>query len=192
MLSAATRVLRLTFTPRKALVEFAPSQLIEFVAYGHECQMSGLLRLDAERLTDLLNASDEVDLVEALALGLNGGTAEADHVIVERSALLAVKAGEPRGSAKRRIRTRQIAVVAGAGPYLMHGFLHGRPGADLMIDLGRRPPMIPLTDATIAYDTAQGWRRDRAATLIINRDAADWVRPAKEDELTRFDRRGAA
>jgi hypothetical protein len=57
--------------------------------------------------------------------------------------------------------------------------------------------MIPLTDATIAYDTAEGWRHEAASTLIVNRDTADWIRLAKEDELPRLveqwaPRRGAA
>jgi hypothetical protein len=70
----------------------------------------------------------------------------------------------------------------------MHGYMHGRPGADPMIHLGRRPPMIPLTDATIAYETAHGFQREDASTLIINRDVADWIRPAREDELARLGR----
>jgi hypothetical protein len=61
-----------------------------------------------------------------------------------------------------------------------------------MIHLGRRPPMIPLTDATIAYDTARGSQRDRAATFILNRDVADWIKPAREDDFARLGRRGAA
>ena len=61
-----------------------------------------------------------------------------------------------------------------------------------MIHLGRRPAMIPLTDATIAYDTPDGWRNDAAATLIINRDTADWMRLAKEDELARLSREWGA
>jgi hypothetical protein len=91
--------------------------------------------------------------VALAALGLDGGSAEADRVVVPRSELLAVKAGAPRGRATRRLPTRKVAVGAAAGPYAMLGHIHGRPGADPMIHLGRRPPMIPLTDATIAYGT---------------------------------------
>ena len=46
--------------------------------------------------------------------------------------------------------------------------------------------MVPLTDATIVYEAAGRRRRDRAGTLILNRDATDWIQPAKEDELARL------
>jgi hypothetical protein len=173
VLTAATRVLRLKCVSQRAPVEKRDEGLlIDFVAYGHECMLSGLLRLEADRLTDLLNASDELDLVDVVGFGLDGGVAEADRVAIPRSELVAVKAGEPRGRPSLRRPTRQVAVTAAAGRYVMHGYVHGRPGADPMIHLGRRPPMIPLTDATIAYDTTDGWRHEDASTLIVNRDTA--------------------
>jgi hypothetical protein len=187
VLTAATRVLRLTFLSERQPVEKSDEgALIDFVAFGHETRMYGLLRLEADRLTDLLNASDELDLVDVLGLGLDGGVAEADRVCIARSELVAVKAGEPRGRPSLRTPTRQVAVTAAAGRYVMHGYVHSRPGADPMIHLGRRPPMIPLTDATIAYDTVDGWRHEGATTLIVNRDTADWMRLAKEDELAQL------
>ncbi len=193
VLTAATRVLRLPFVSERAPAEKRDEgPLIDFVAFGHEFMLSGSLRLEADRLTDLLNASDELDLVDALSLGLDGGVAEADRVSIARSELVAVKAGHPRGRPSLRQPTRQVAVTAAAGPYVMHGYVHSRPGADPMIHLGRRPPMIPLTDATIAYHTADGWRHEDASTLIVNRDTADWIRLAKEDELGRLVRQWGA
>jgi hypothetical protein len=193
LLSAATRVLRLTFVAEPPTSDLQDDGLlIDFVAYGHECLLSGLLRLDADRLTDWLNTSDELDLIDVVGVGLDGGTAEADRVVVPRAELVAVKAGDPRGRPSLRRPTRQVAVAAGSGPYVMHGYIHGRPGADPMIHLGRRPPMIPLTDATIGYETRDGWRHDEASTLILNRDTADWIRLAKEDELARLFRRWGA
>jgi hypothetical protein len=193
MLSAATRVLRLAFEPTNAREPIpADPTVIEFVAYARDSLLTGSLRLDADRLTDLLNASDELDLVNAVWVALDGRTVQAEDAIVPRSDLVAVKAGDPRGNPAYRHHTRQFAVTAGAGNYVMHGFIHGRPGADPMIHLGRRPPMIPLTDATIIYETADGWHRDEAATLIVNRDVADWLRPAKEDELQRLRARPGA
>jgi hypothetical protein len=53
--------------------------------------------------------------------------------------------------------------------------------------------MLPLTDATIVYETHDGWQRDQASTLILNRDTADTLRLARADELDRLlGRRGAA
>jgi len=192
MFTAATRVLRLKFVPATSTLQVPDDFLIDFVAYCRESLLAGSLRLDADRLTDLLNRTDELELIDVLALGLDGGSAEADRVLVPSSELLAVKAGAPRGRASRRLPTRQVAVGAAAGPYAIHGYMHGRPGADPMIHLGRRPPMIPLTDATIAYETARGFQREDASTLIINRDVADSIRPAREDELARLGRNWGA
>jgi len=193
IVAAATRVLRLTFVrERPAGTPADDRPVIEFVAYGHECLLAGLLRLDADRLTDLLNESDELDLVDVVSLGLDGGVVDAHHATLPRAQLVAVKAGAPRGRASLRRPTRQVAVTASAGRYLMYGYMHSRPGADPMIDVGRRPSMIPLTDATIAYRTPTGWQRHDAATLIINRDAADYIRLAKEDELARLLRQWGA
>ena len=193
MLSAATRVLRLALEP-SAEREPTPADVsvIEFVAYARDSLLTGSLRLDADRLTDLLNATDELDLVNAVWIALDGRTAQAENAVVPRLDLVAVKAGDPRGNPVYRHHTRQFAVTAGAGNYVMHGYIHGRPGADPMIHLGRRPPMIPLTDATIIYETVDGWRRDEASTLIVNRDVADWLRLAKEDELQRLRARPGA
>lgn len=193
MFSAATRVLRLSFAPKGPATE-APDdpRLIDFVAFAHESLLAGRLELDADRLTDLLNDSDELELVDVLCMGLDGGIVEADRVVVPRAELVAVKAGDPRGRPSLRRATRQMEVTAGAGPYWMHGYVHGRPGADPMIHLGRRDPMIPLTDAVIGYESAHGWRRDVASTLIVNRDVADWMRPARDDDLARLGRASGA
>jgi hypothetical protein len=193
MRTVATRVLRLALVPKRSATQ-APAEdlLIEFVAYARESQLSGLVHLTADRLTDLLNATDELELLDVLCLGLAGGVAEADRVVVARDELVAVKAGEPRGRPSLRRPTRQVAVGVASGPYAMHGYMHGRPGADPMIRLGRRPPTVPLTDAVIAYEAHDGWRREDASTLIVNRDTADSIRPAREDEVGRLGRQWGA
>ena len=194
LMTVATRVLRLRLVPESApTTSLDDSPAIEFVAYGHETLLAGWIQLDADCLTDLLNASDELELVDVVCLGPNGSIVDIDRAVIRRSELVAVKAGDPRGRPSLRRRTRQTAVAADAGRYLIHGYLHARPGADPMIDLGRRPPMLPLTDATMVYETDDGWQRDEATTLILNRDTADSVRPARPDELDRLlARRGAA
>jgi hypothetical protein len=193
MLTTVTRVLRLAFVPSEVAAESSEEPLIEFVAYARDSVLAGLLHLAADRLTDLLNGSDELDLIDVLSMGFDGRIVESDRVAVRRSDLVAVKAGDPRGNATLRHRTRQVAMAVGAGPYLIHGYMHGRPGSDPLVHLGRRPPMIPLTDAAIGYHTTHGWQRDDASTLIVNRDTADWFRSARDDEPARFGREyGAA
>jgi hypothetical protein len=122
LLAAATRVLRLTFVQdRPALgaddaadADDAPP-IIDFVGFTHESLVAGRLMLDADRLTDLLNATDELELVDVVGFGLDGGIVEADRLFVPRRELVAVKAGQPRGRANLRRRTRQAAVTAAAG-----------------------------------------------------------------------------
>ena len=184
MLGIATRVLRLAFSEEQADVPAEGTDTrIDFTAYARECLVAGTLRLDADRLTDLLNAADEIELVDIICLSLDVAVVETDHAAIPRSELLAVKAGDPRGNAVRRHRTRQTAVQVSTFPYVITGYVHSRPGADPMLDISRRPPMIPLTDATIAYEVDGLWRREEASTLIVNRDAAAWIKPARESNL---------
>jgi hypothetical protein len=76
MFTTATRVLRLRFVPATSTVQAPDDQLIEFVAYGRESMLAGLLQLDADRPTALLNRSDELELIDVLALGLEGTMAD--------------------------------------------------------------------------------------------------------------------
>lgn len=150
MLAAATRVLRLAFvTPAEAVDLTTEGPLVEFVAYARDATLAGTLRLTADRLTDLLNRADEIDLRDVLSIDHEGRVTELGQALIPRSDLIAVKAGEPRGNPRRRHRTRQTPAAAGAGPYHILGYLHGRPGADPLVHLGRRAPMVPLTDAVI-------------------------------------------
>jgi hypothetical protein len=189
VLTAATRILRLNFSPGATAdppTDTGAEDHLDFVAYAPDCSLAGSLRLDADRLTDMLNAADEIELVDVVRLGLDGVLTEAAWTVIARADLVAVKASPPRGNPAFRQRTRQVPIVAAAGRYVIHGYLHGRPGADPMIHLGRRPAMVPLTEAAIAYETATGWRVDEAETLIVNRDRAESLRPARDDELGRL------
>ena len=182
MLGAATRVLRLTFS-RPNVNEAAEAARLEFVAYAAERLLVGSIQLDADRLTDLLNTCDEVELVDITWLGLDGEIGETSSATISRSDLLVVKAGLPRGNPARRHGTRQVPVVAAIGPYVVYGYLHSRPGSDPMVDLGRRATMVPLTDASICYERNGALHREDASTLIVNRDRAHSIRRARESDF---------
>jgi len=186
VLGIATRVLRVRLarpadeTPRAT----APDDLIDFVAYTREFLVAGLIAMRASRMTDLLNEIDELELSEPVVQSLSDGTVcDTDRLVIRRSDLIAVKAGDPRGNPARRHPTGRVAVGAASGNTLMHGELHIRRGGDAVADLGRRPAMIPLTEATIWFSVAGEQRIDAAATLIVNRDVADWMKPTTEDAL---------
>jgi hypothetical protein len=186
VLAIATRVLRVGFarsadeTARAA----APDDAIDFVAYTRDFLVAGLIVMRADRMTDLLNAVDELELSDPIVQWRSDGSVRgSERLSIQRSALIAVKAGEPRGNMARRHPTGRVTVGAGSGTTLMDGDLHVRRGGNAAADLARRPAMIPLTDATIRFSVAGEPRVDAAQTLIVNRDAADWIMPTTEDAL---------
>ncbi len=162
----------------------APLPEVEFVAYGEECLLSGRLRLDAERLTDMLNAHDEVQLVDVMVERLDGEPAvEVREVLVRRDELLLVHATGPRGSLARRQRTRQHPLAMQVGPYHIRGYFHALPGSDPVSSLRRRKTMVPLTDAWIEYTVGSIRQRRRVGAVVVNREQIDWVVPALDDEV---------
>ena len=149
---------------------------VEFVAYAEDGRLSGRIRLDTSRLSDMLNDHDEYLLVDVLAERLpEGGTMVVPEFLVQRDELVLVHATGPRGDRSRRHRTAARAVHLRAGPYLVTGDIHAAPGVDPLVFFRRRRPMVPLTDATIEYRTAEGPVREFAGTIIVNRELLDWV-----------------
>ena len=160
------------------------SQQVEFVAYGEDCLLSGVVRLASDRLTDMLNDHDEYQLVDVLLEELAGGRAvEVKEVLVRRDELLLIHAAGPRGNQDRRHRTRSHPVAIQIGPYHIRGYLHALPGADPVQAIRRRKPMVPLTDAWIDFATAAGRQRRRVGTVVVNREQIDWIVPAVDDEV---------
>jgi len=160
------------------------SQQVEFVAYGEDCLLSGVVRLASDRLTDMLNDHDEYQLVDVLVEELAGGRAvEVKEVLVRRDELLLIHAAGPRGNQDRRHRTRSHPVAIQIGPYHIRGYLHALPGADPVQAIRRRKPMVPLTDAWIDFASAAGRQRRRVGTVVVNREQIDWIVPAIDDEV---------
>ncbi len=157
---------------------------IEFAAYTEDCRVFGFVLLDAERLTDQLNERERYDLRDVMLVALEDGrTSEAKTLTVERAEILAVRAAGPRGNPTRRGRTRPYPVTLQAGPYTIHGHLHGLPGADPLKQLRLRRPMVPLTESWIEYPSGGEVHRGRVGSIIFNREVIDWVRLARDDEV---------
>lgn len=176
---------------RRDRAPVAPTEVIpevEFVAYAADCTLSGYIRLDAHRLSDVLNANEQFELVNVAVDDFSGNaTLELRDLVVSRDELLLVHATGPRGVAALRRHTRQHAVVAMVGPYEVHGYLHAIPGADPLASLGRRPPMVALSDASITYRVGPVARNRRAETVLINRDRADSIVKAEADDFRVLD-----
>jgi hypothetical protein len=165
-----------------ALFHEAPE--IEFVAYAEDCRLFGHTRLDASRLTDMLNDHAEVELIDVAMEALaDGRIAEVRSMVVAREELLVVQASGPRGARERRHRTRPHPVAVQSGPYIVRGHLHALPTADPFAALHRRPPMVPLTEGSITYSVAGQSIMRRTDTIIVNRSVIDWIVPATDDEV---------
>jgi len=159
--------------------------LIRFVAYARDHRVFGWVRLEADRLTDLLNGCQELHLEDVEIAGqLDGQTRSLDEFIIGRKALVAVHASGPAGDETQRQPTRVYPIAMQSGDYLIGGHLHVVMPDDPMTSLARRPPMVPLTDAWIEYWMGDERRHRSTGTIIVNRDLADWIRPATERELT--------
>ena len=157
---------------------------VEFVAYGEDCVLSGVVRMATDRLTDMLNEHDEYLLVNVLVEGLVGDrSVEVTEVLVRRDELLIVHAAGPRGNQGRRHRTRAHPVAIQLGPYHVRGYLHALPGADPIQGIRRRQPMVPLTDAWIEFPAVTGRPRLRIGTVMVNREQVDWIVPAVDEEV---------
>ena len=159
--------------------------MVPFEAYAEDSRVFGWVRLNADRLTDLLNAYDELHLANVEIESLTGGTTEiATEILVLRDQLIAVHAGHPRGDENQRRRTRKHPVAVQARHYLIGGYVHAAPGVDPIASLRERPPIIPLTEAWIEYWSGGQRKRQWVGTLVVNRDLTDSIRLVTEDDLS--------
>ncbi len=159
--------------------------LVRFSAYASHHRIFGWVRLRADRLTDLLNAHDELLLSDVDVEDLDDGTRHfSESIQVATRELVAVHAGGPRGNEALRRRTRAYAVAVRTGPYLVAGHLHADPGTDPLESMRRRPAMVPLTDAWLEYWSGGATpRRHGVGTIIVNREAADAIQLVTDDDL---------
>jgi hypothetical protein len=155
---------------------------VEFVAYSTSESLSGRIRLDIARLTDMLNSHREFILVDALAERLpDGGSMVVPEILVGRHELALVRAGGPRGDRALRIPTTTHRLVMRSGRYLVAGRLHSSVGEDPLAALRAREPMIPLTDAAILFRVGSDIVEEPAGTIVVNRDLVEWVRKGELD-----------
>lgn len=159
-------------------------QSIEFIGFSGDCLVSGQLELRADRLSDELNAAESVSLRAVRLESLwDGHVVEMPELTIEQADLFAVLATGPRGDANRRIKTRQIRMQLSLGPYVVLGNLHTYPGTDPMISVMRRSPMVPLTNATIAFAREGTVVAQDAEALMVNRNLADTIRQTADEAI---------
>ncbi len=166
---------------------------IDFIAYGDDCLIRACLQLpDERRLSDYLNEVDSLMLTHAeLRAHDDGRIVRLDDLELGLDDVCAVEAPPRRPTDEQRIRTRTARVEIEVGPYRVLGYVHGPTGGDPLQAISRRGPMIPITEATIAYGLAGETRMRDVAVVIINRSRAQLVKPAAYEE-SRIDKMGLA
>ena len=91
---------------------------VEFVGYAEDCLLRGHVRMNADRLSDLLNYHDEYKLVDVPVEDLAGDrTIQIRDIVIARDDLFLVQVVGPRGDRGRRVRTRQHPLAMQVGPY---------------------------------------------------------------------------
>ncbi len=155
---------------------------VEFTGFLGDCLISGRLVRPRERLTDRLNREQVLTLDGVVLEGLDGGRVESGTFAIELRELCAAVATSPRGTARLRVPTEARRLQAQIGPYAILGRYHGPRGATSLRAFSGRDPMVPLTDATIAYMINGILEVRDAPVLIINRDLATWYRDAEDPD----------
>ena len=157
---------------------------IELVAYSDDCRLRGRVTLDDDRLTDMLNAQAEFVVRDVLLESLEDGrTVELREMLLLRDELLLVEMAGPRGERTRRLSTRQHRMQVKVGPFVVAGYLHAPPTIDAYASVRRRPPMVPLTAATISYSVAGLPQLRDCSAVILNREQAEWIMPTSDEAL---------
>jgi hypothetical protein len=162
----------------------SPVPLVELTAYADDSVARGRLALTTDRVTDLMNERTEFEFVDTSLQSLDDGhVVTVSTIVVGRDEIYAVAISGPRGDPRRRTRTRPIPIELRVGRYDVNGNIHILPGTDPIVGFRRRRAMVPLTEATIAFDGPAGRTVTQVATLLINRDLTVWLAPASRSEV---------
>ena len=158
--------------------------IVELTVYADDSVVFGRLPLTANRVTDLMNDGTEFEFTDTYLQSLDDSHGLLVRtVVVARTEIFAVAVAGPRGDPTRRIRTRPIPVELHGGRYDVSGNIHVVPGTDPIVGFRRRKVMIPLTEATIAFDGPGGRTISRFGTILVNRELTDWIAPASRSDV---------
>jgi hypothetical protein len=160
---------------------------VPFEAYAEDCSFTGELALSGDRLSDFLASTAEFEVLNLTCRALDDGrVVEALFAPVMRDDLCLVIAGEPRGREDMRIWTRQYAVVATVGPYVVRGYVHAPPTIDPLKLPGRRA-IVALTSGSVAYTAAGSELEIEAETVLLNSARIDRFESATAEDFGRED-----
>jgi len=165
-------------------LEAPPVPIVELTVYADDAVAFGRVALTADRVTDLMNDRTEFEFVDTFVQSLDDSHGlQVRTVVVTRAEIFAVAVAGPRGDPTRRTRTRPMPVEVHVGRYDVSGNIHVVPGTDPIIGFRRRRVMVPLTEATIEFDSPDGRKLARFGTILVNRDLTDWIAPASRSDV---------
>ncbi len=156
---------------------------VDLVAFTADRRITGTIPLADDRLSDMLNSVPRIVLRGATVLDLVADAVprKAD-VTLAVGAIVAVVATGRRGSETRRRRTDLRRARIGLIRFIVSGSLHVPAGSldpaastDPTVVLAGRDVLVPLTEATIAYDLGKDPVTEEHATILINRVHAAWI-----------------
>jgi len=157
---------------------------VELTVYADDSVVFGRLPLTADRVTDLMNDGTEFEFTDTYLQSLDDSHGLLVRtVVVARAEIFAVAVAGPRGDPSRRTRTRPIPVELRVGRYDVSGNIHVVPGTDPIVGFRRRKVMVPLTEATIAFDGPGGRTISRFGTVLVNRELTAWIAPASRSDV---------
>jgi hypothetical protein len=160
---------------------------VAFEAYAEDCSFTGDVVLTGERLSDFLAATAEFEVLNLSCRALDDGrVVDALFAPVLRADLCLVIAGEPRGREDLRIWTRQFAVVAHVGPYVVRGYVHAPPTID-PLKLPERRTIVAVTSGSVAYTEAGSEVELEAETVLLNSARIERFESATADDFDRED-----
>lgn len=158
--------------------------MVELLAYAADCRVHGQIELAEARLSDQLNGTLELLVLDARIEDLaDGHVVATPELTVSRDELCAVVASGPRGDAARRLHTITTRVEVEVGPYWIVGWVHSMPTSGPLGAFLRQVAWVPLTEATVKYRYGAADVRDKVTTLLVNRHLMCSFRAVEEAGL---------
>jgi len=156
---------------------------VDLIAFTGDRRITGTIPLADDRLSDMLNSVPRVVIRGATVLDLVADAVPrtADVTLTIGSIVAVVVTGR-RGNDARRRRTDLRLARIGLVRFPVSGSLHVPAGSfdplassDPAVILAGRDVLVPLTDATIAYDLGRVATTEQHETILVNRAHATWI-----------------
>jgi hypothetical protein len=156
---------------------------VDLIAFTADRRITGTIPLADDRLSDMLNSVPRIVIRGATVLDLIADAVpRTADVTLAVGSIVAVVATGRRGSETRRRRTDLRLARVGLVRFIVTGSLHVPSGTidplasnDPAVVLAGRDVLVPLTDATIAYDLGRQPTTETHETILVNRAHATWI-----------------